>query len=898
MRRAIQINKSRKTVIGWGLFWLACFWAGNAFAQNIYYLPQIANGGDEGRFKTTFVLCNNSSAAVTANLDLFDNNGNPLIMNVGGSSNSHFVIQLPAGSSRLLETNSQGSLVSGVARLSSSAKIGVSEIFRVYEVDGIHFTETGINSATPLSSFVLPVDTTGNFNTALAFLNTANSNATATLTLRDNSGKQSWAPVTLTIGANKHIARYISGSGQLFPSASNFQGSLLVQSSQPLASVALRENSYPLSYTALSSIPTNSLDQTQYFPQVANGSFGNGAYKTSFLITNISAKPANVTLSLTDDNGNPVNMTIIGQGKHSNFAFSPLASGASLSLQTDGTGSLTTGAATIASDVPIGVSGIFTIFDSAGAFQTEAAVSGSAGLSSITIPVAVTGAFDTGIAFQGITSSAASLNLQLMDESGTAVGTSLKLDLPAKGHMAKMVSELFPQISNFQGSLLVSSTADLAALILRINNSPLSLTTLPVISNFNARFSMSDTISDQAQSTTIAFSGLAMMTGNLDAQSFFPPGKVSDYFGFQYLRDNDPDDMGHNTSFLTRIANNIIYILTDAQLAQLGSLATTEQSRIDLYGYKRFPLMQAFRRQLDGSTPAGSNGLNLNAVRQASRALYLIDGQMSFDRALLYANILNSMDSTQKTYLNAMKGKGWASWPDISNDLIKAKMQKLPRDTSVAVMTYASDIFSWYAGSVTADVYFCPERHGTYYGGFYIKDAPAVGHEGYSINEQLTATAGSALSDSSRGYVTANQAAAFNNLVDIQRNNLYSSPISNIVNLRTQISTLLRSLMTTTVATDEIKNQVLALSETYGDLDGENNYHYATVISQVFNTLSAEQKTKFAALRKSIMSGTYSDGTAFDFSICTTPFLYSSVINDAGLLAPYISNTDYLFFEP
>ncbi len=57
-------------------------------------------------------------------------------------------------------------------------------------------------------------------------------------------------------------------------------------------------------------------------------------------------------------------------------------------------------------------------------------------------------------------------------------------------------------------------------------------------------------------------------------------------------------------------------------------------------------------------------------------------------------------------------------------------------------MTYASDLFSWYAGSVEADVYFCPERQGTYYGGFYMKDAPAIGHEGYSIDEQLTATAG------------------------------------------------------------------------------------------------------------------------------------------------------------
>ena len=38
---------------------------------------------------------------------------------------------------------------------------------------------------------------------------------------------------------------------------------------------------------------------------------------------------------------------------------------------------------------------------------------------------------------------------------------------------------------------------------------------------------ISQTLSDGAQQTTLAFDGLAMMTGNLDAQSFFPPGKVT-----------------------------------------------------------------------------------------------------------------------------------------------------------------------------------------------------------------------------------------------------------------------------------------------------------------------------------------------------------------------------------
>jgi hypothetical protein len=408
---------------------------------------------------------------------------------------------------------------------------------------------------------------------------------------------------------------------------------------------------------------------------------------------------------------------------------------------------------------------------------------------------------------------------------------------------------------------------------------------------------MDQTLSDQAQNTTLSFAALAMVTGNLGAQSFFPPGKVADYTGFQYLRDNDPDNMGHNTSFLTRVANNIIYILNDTQFNQLKTLAVSQQTQINDYGYRRFPLMKAFRRLLDGDVPSGSAGLNLNAVKKASRELYLIDGQISYQRAALYAALINSLDSTQKAYLDSMKGKGWGSWPDITNAQIDSRMKELPQGTSVAVMTYASDLFSWYAGSIEADVYFCPERHGTYFGSFFIKDAPAIGHEGYSIDEQLTATAGRALSDSSAGYVTQSQATAMSSLVEIQRNNLYKGT-TNILSVRTQIATLLRTLITKPDADKSVYNQVMALSQTYGDLDGENNYNYAKVIAEVYKTLTPDQKTKLAALRKSIMSGSYADGTVFDFSTTSTPFLYSSVITNAGLLAPYISTTDYLFFEP
>ena len=64
-------------------------------------------------------------------------------------------------------------------------------------------------------------------------------------------------------------------------------------------------------------------------------------------------------------------------------------------------------------------------------------------------------------------------------------------------------------------------------------------------------------------------------------------------------------------------------------------------------------------------------------------------------------------------------------------------------------MTLAGQLFSWYAGDVEADTYFCPERHGTYFGSFYMKDIPAMVSQAQgtdvTINENLTGEYGQRL---------------------------------------------------------------------------------------------------------------------------------------------------------
>lgn len=378
-------------------------------------------------------------------------------------------------------------------------------------------------------------------------------------------------------------------------------------------------------------------------------------------------------------------------------------------------------------------------------------------------------------------------------------------------------------------------------------------------------FTIEQTLSDQAQRTTIAFDGLAFLTGSLGADSFFPPGKVADFWGFQYLRDNDPSEMGHNTDFLTKASLNMLHVLTSSQRAQLIALANSQVTSINDYAYKRFVLMKAFRRLLEGDIPAGATGLNKSAVKVYSAVLYRLDGQISYDRAQVMGAILQSLNATQRAYLDAMVGKGMTSWPTVDEP---PELKGLGRDVKVALMTYAGDMFSWYAGSTEADVYFCPERQGTYFGSFYMKDAPAVGNPGYSIGTNITADMGNAFI----AALTPTQAQLITNLVDIQRADLLK-----IVDTRRAVSTQLRKFIAGESADSA---SVSSLSDQYGQLDGEIVYYFATHFAKVGKTLTSAQKTQLMALHKQTL-GDYTPKGAF---------LYATEI-----AMPTIPNTDFLF---
>lgn len=379
-------------------------------------------------------------------------------------------------------------------------------------------------------------------------------------------------------------------------------------------------------------------------------------------------------------------------------------------------------------------------------------------------------------------------------------------------------------------------------------------------------YNIEQAISDKAQGMTIAYDALAFMTGDLGADSFFPPGKVADFWGFQYLRDNDPSEMGHAGDFLTSAAMNMLNTLTESQRAELVALAESQVASINEYGYKRFVLMDAFRRLVEGDLPTGTTGLSEDAVKAYSAELYVLDGEISYERAQLMGKLINSMDATQLASLDAMVGKGMLEWPDVEEP---SDIQGLDRDVKVAVMTYAADMFAWYAGSVEADVYFCPERHGTYFGSFYLKDIPAMSDPTYAIPTNLTGDMGETMLN----VLTPDQSQLISGLVDVQKPSLLG-----IVETREQISTELRKFLAGGTAD---KATILALMQHYGELDGEIIYNLAVNFTQVSQSLTADQKAQLMALRQEMLGELmYPDGA----------YLYSQAVP-----MPEIPNTDFLF---
>ena len=383
------------------------------------------------------------------------------------------------------------------------------------------------------------------------------------------------------------------------------------------------------------------------------------------------------------------------------------------------------------------------------------------------------------------------------------------------------------------------------------------------------KYSIEQAISERAQLTTIAFSGLAFITGDFGASTFIPPGKVCDYFGFQYMRDVDVAEKGHNPMFVDRVVGNVLFILNDEQKQLFRNLAEEQVPLLEALAEMRLPLIKSFHNELDGLIPSGSNGLNKQAVSNYVGEIFEQDAKLSIRRAEVLAEVANSLSDEQKTYLGKMKFGDFNSWSD-KTELAHLDMKK-SKLYNVAYMTYASEFFSWYAGSIEADTYICPERQGTYFGGFYMKDIPAMNKRDFDISTSITGDSGEeflnkVLNTTQRGYITG--------ILDQQHELLME-----VIDVRREFSTELRKLLK---EQQPDKNKLIELGHRYGELDGELSWNYTIAFAKINNSLTDEQRSALMKLRN------------LDDYESAPYYIYSSPAKKS----PVIQNVDTFFFAP
>jgi hypothetical protein len=474
---------------------LCCFaWS---FAVQTAYLPQVANGTSAGvlSVRTTFIVFNNTTQSDTVTIRLTGNSGTAMTVTIPGlGTHSEFTFSIASGETKVLQTDGSGAITAGAARVESQRPLGVSAIFTMYNGTGGFLTQAGVGSSPALKNFVIPVDVSTGFNTGVALFAPASS--TITFTLRKSDGTVAGTTST-TLGANNHLAKFVAGGDGLFPSVSGFtKGTLEGSCTTVVAGVVLRQSTN-LANTTLPVIDKTSTQTAFNLPQIANGGEAAGTnIRTTFIIFNISPSDANVTITVRKPDSTAFPVTVADMDPPSFSMAEPdisteqsgtltrtLKPGASAFLQTTGTGSISVGSATVASNVPIGVSAIFTLYNGQ-TFMTEAGVGDSPISNDFTLPVNYTANSSNGVAFFNPHGTSASINVWLIDESGASVtGIGTPILLPAWSQSAKLVSELFPGKTSFRGSMGISVTQGdgVAAVTLLTNNNPLSYTTLPVV---------------------------------------------------------------------------------------------------------------------------------------------------------------------------------------------------------------------------------------------------------------------------------------------------------------------------------------------------------------------------------------------------------------------------------
>lgn len=197
-------------------------------AQVLLYFPQLADGGSRAQqWQTTFVFVNPSRTSTAAvQLNIYDNNGNPLTLDLGSGPTSVLNFSIPPQGSRQFRSKMASlQTVTGWAKAASTIPVQATVLFATF-VNGTVQYQVSAPSTLPAGRFWSPANP--NLGIALANAYTGVP-VTVTVSAFDSDGHAVGAN-TLTLARNAHTSFNLF---QVMSLPASFVGSIVITPQVP-----------------------------------------------------------------------------------------------------------------------------------------------------------------------------------------------------------------------------------------------------------------------------------------------------------------------------------------------------------------------------------------------------------------------------------------------------------------------------------------------------------------------------------------------------------------------------------------------------------------------------------------------------------------------------------------
>ncbi len=215
---------------------------------------------------------------------------------------------------------------------------------------------------------------------------------------------------------------------------------------------------------------------TLTLPAIADG----GGYQSSLVLWNPGDAAVTATVELFDASGNPISVPIAGTPRVSAAVSLPARGVETLTTPgTDGSTAWASVRVTSASQVRAAA---FLRTTTNGVVVSEALVPAAPGLRKSAVFVTNTGDTRSGFALSNASDAVAVATFRLRNSEGQLAG-ELAMNVPARGRLAQLVTDLFPGASGFEGSLEVDAgTGALSVIGLRYDSADSTVfTTIPAV---------------------------------------------------------------------------------------------------------------------------------------------------------------------------------------------------------------------------------------------------------------------------------------------------------------------------------------------------------------------------------------------------------------------------------